>query len=165
MHSETNAEVGKIMYSAIICGYYLALDTSVSESARNNYAVNVGKNVRNGFVRYGLRVYPFYLDVRSVNIACMAKCLGNRKICVVKLDVFADNAYRYRLRSVSYAFEHLVPIFKVDVRRINAEFAANKRRKMLLFKHNRSFIKNGKSSVFYNAVRLDVAEHRDFFED
>ena len=85
------------MYSAIICGYYLALDTSVSESARNNYAVNVGKNVRNGFVRYGLRVYPFYLDVRSVNIACMAKCLGNRKICVVKLDIFADDAYRYRL--------------------------------------------------------------------
>ena len=165
LHTEANAEVGEIVCAAIVRRRDLALDPAAAEPAGDDHAVHIGEHFGDIIARYRFRIDPLDPDVRAVDIARMAECLGDRQIGIVELDILADQGDRNVLRTVVDAVEHLVPFGEVDLGCMNMELAADDGGEIALFQHDRRFVQHGQRDVFDHAIRLDIAEHGDLFED
>ena len=89
----------------------------------------------------------------------MTQSLGDREICVVKLNIFSDKTYCYALVAVIYTFKHFVPFAEIDIRSVDAELTADDSGEIAFFKHYRCFIKLGKRYIFNYAVGFNIAKH------
>ena len=81
----------------------------------------------------------------------------------MQLCVFARYGDADMTVTVFDALDHRLPVAEVGSGCVNAKLAADNIVKPFAVQHERSFIKAGKGEVFDHAVRLNIAEKRDFF--
>ena len=103
--------------------------------------------------------------MRAVHIAGVAQRLCHREIGVVQLYILADKPDGHGLRAIADALQHIVPVAHVDRGRVDAQLTADNRGEIALFQHDGRFIQHGQGDVLNHAVRLDIAEHRNFAEN
>ena len=83
----------------------------------------------------------------------------------MQLHILADEADDDAFAAAVDAFEHLVPLLHVWLRRRQLQLPADDVREMMLFQHERRFIQLRDGQVLDDAVFLDIAEQRDLLED
>ena len=99
-----------------------------------------------------------------MTVACVSESLGDRKICVVELNVLSDYAYRHLAVAGLDALYHCPPLREVRLRRRYPKLTAHDLREPCLLKHERCFVQTWYGPVFDNAVGLYIAEQCDFSE-
>ena len=62
LHSEADAEIGQVVFAAVLRGDNFSLNSSVAEAAGNNNSAAVGKKLRDVFPCNGFRVNPLDLN-------------------------------------------------------------------------------------------------------
>ncbi len=103
--------------------------------------------------------------MRVQRVARVMQRLGHGQVRVVQLHVFADQTDRHVARAVLDALDHLRPLGQVGRGQVKTELAAHDGGEIRFFQHQRRFVQAGQGDVFNHAVRLHVAEQRDFAED
>ena len=95
----------------------------------------------------------------------MLQRLCNRQVCVVQLDVFADQRDLDMVAARGDALEHRDPVAHIALGRADGQLAAHNIGQVALLEHHRRLIQHGKGAVLNNAVRLHGAEHGDLALD
>ncbi|MPN28053.1 hypothetical protein SDC9_175492 [bioreactor metagenome] len=113
------------MRTAVVSSFNFALNTSVSKAAgyynTRTFIYNICYICRiNCF-----GIYPFNFNISSVFISGMTKCLCNRKISIMKLNIFTDNADSYFSFSCFDSTDHVYPFSEFRFGGINAKLTAD----------------------------------------
>ena len=90
LHTEADSEIRYSVFACVFCRQYHTVDTSAAEAAGHDYTIKVCELFVDVCFIEHLGVDPMNTYMRVQRISCVAHCLGNRKVCVVKLNVFSD---------------------------------------------------------------------------
>ena len=112
-----------------------------------------------------LGVDPLDVHIRAEREARVPQRLGHGEIGVVQLDIFADEANLDRALARFDARHHVRPFGQIGRGRVDSQLAADDGGEVRRLQHQRRLIQAGERDIFDDAVRLDVAEHRNFAED
>jgi len=124
--------------------------------------LHVFEQFRSAFVTDVFRFNPVEIHMCFIFVAGVFHCLNDGKIGVMKTDVLADNGdgdFFFRMQD---CFCHFPPVAKINFIGLNAKLTADDGGEVLLLQHQGRFIKIIDCGVFNDAVRLDIAEKRDF---
>ena len=165
LHSETDAEIRNAVRSCILRRRDHALNAARAESAGNQDTVRTGEHFRCIFRCDLFRVDPADLHIRAELIARMMQRFCDRQICIMQLNIFADKRDRDASARFTDPLTERFPFAEIGRRRLQIELAADDLRKMRFFKHQRCFIEIRQREIFNDAIRLDIAEARNFREN
>ncbi len=166
LHTETNAEVRNTVLPRILRGKNHTGNSARTETARNNDSVKSPENFGAGRVvgqRFGID--PVNLNVRVEQIARVPQRFRNREVRVVQLHVFSDQPDVHRLFTRFDPRNHLGPFLQIGFGRVNVQLPADDFGEMRSLQHQRRFVEARQRDVLNHAVRLDVAEQRNFLEN
>ena len=162
LHAETDAEIRHVVFAGVLRRQNHPFDAAVSEPAGNDDPVCVPQLLGDVVAGQRFGVHPVDLHLGVVLVPPVGERLRDGEIGVVQLHVLAAKRDLHRLAARVDAGEHLHPFAHVDLLWIEMEDAADHRRKVALFQHERRFVEDGNGEIFDAALRFDVAEHRDF---
>ena len=165
LHTQTDPKIRHIMLPAVVCGDDLPFNTPIAKAAGYNDAGAVGKNLPYRLVGDRFGIDPLDVHVGTQRIACVAKCLRNRQIRVMQLDIFTHQTNGHAAGTVLDSVQHLVPLPQINLRCINAQLPAYNLGEVAFFQHDRRFVQHRQGNILNHAVRLNIAEHGDFFEN
>ena len=92
LHTEADTEVRQSVLAGKPCRTNHTLNAASAEAAGNYDTVKPAEQLVRICVTQRLGIYPLDIDLCSERIARMTQRLGNREICVVQRDVFADKS-------------------------------------------------------------------------
>ena len=165
LHSQTDAEVGHLLFPAVVGGGDHAVDAPAAEAAGHDDAGAALQNLGHILPGNGLGIDPADVHIGAQLIARVAQGLGNGQVGVVELHIFAHQADGDGAVPAVDPVEHGVPVRQIDVRGVDLQLPADDAGEILLFQHNGGFVQAGQGDVFNDAVLFHVAEHGDFLED
>ncbi len=140
MHAKTYAEIRHVVHPCVFRAEYHSLDAASAEAAGDDYSVNLFQRLFNIVLGKLLCVHPFDFYLCRVFVAGVGKRLGNGKVCVVQLHVFAAKRNFNGFVACGNAPEHFIPFGKVYNSGVKLQALADDFRKTAFFKHNRTLI-------------------------
>ena len=165
LHTKADAKEGYAVLTGIFHRGYHTVYTASAEAAGDYDAACSRKLLRDVFLRELFGIYPLYFDAGADAVPCVAECLGDRKIGIVKLGIFTDKGYvRSVLRGLDAA-DHFAPLVKLRTRCGYAKALADDLGKARSFKHKRCFVEVGQGEVLDDTILRYVAEKRYFAKD
>ena len=159
LHAKADAEVGDTLRARIVCCTNHAFHAACAEAARQDDAVNLTEQLVHGGVVDLLGVYPVDIDEAAGLVAAVLQCLCNRKVCVVQLDVLADQRDFHMVLAGCDALEHFLPLGHIALACADGQLTADDVGQMALLEHHRCLIQNRQGAVFDYAVLRYGAEH------
>ena len=109
MHTEAKSEIWLLVFSCVTYSLYLTLDTSVAETAGNQYTVAVVQKLVCRFGSYFFGVDEFYFNVRFVFKTGMTQRFHNGKVCVGKGNILSDKTDNGVLCGIVLTLNHIFP--------------------------------------------------------
>ena len=165
LHAQADAEVGHVVFTAVLRGGDHALDAPVPETAGHQDAVASLKDLSHVLRGDLLAVDPADLHFRGVGVARVVQRFRHGEVGVVEPDVFSHQADGDLLLQMLDAVDHLFPLPEIRFAGVQSQLPADDAGKAALLQHERRLIQIRQGAVFDDAVLLDVAEQGDLPED
>ncbi len=165
LHAKANPKEGDLVFPGVTDGEFLAVAPSMPEASGDEDAVDVFEEA---FLGSGFdlgRGDPFDVDVAIVVIARGLKGLGDGKVSIVELDVFANESDRDALLEVFDLLHQRGEVGKVGLIAFGwkAEMRKDEVVDSLPMEIAGELIDDRSVIGFENAFQRHVAEQRDLF--
>ena len=129
------------MFSCIFDSFDHALDSSVTKTARYDYAVAAVEHFSYSVLIEIFRLYPLDINFCAVLKTAVTESFCYGKISVLKLNILANKTDSYFLVTAMNSAYHFLPLFKVWLSALKLKMMTNNICKALFFKPERHFIK------------------------
>ncbi len=166
LHTQADAKIRDVLFPCIAGGLDHALNAAVAKAAGQDDAIHTGKLFSAALlIQQVFAVHPVDLHFGLILKAGVIQGLHYTQVCVMQLDIFANQGNGAGLAAGGNAGDQLFPLGQVAGRSFQVQLTANNVGQAGSFQHQRALVQAGHGQVFNHAIRAHIAEHADLALD
>ena len=165
LHTEADAEVRNLMLTRVLCRHDHPLDSTGTETARNQDAIDPGKQrLRTGLLEL-LGIHPADLHLRTISDAAVLQGLHDTEVGIMQLRILPDDGDDRLAAWMTQILDHMGPVGEIRLRAWQVETLEDRLREMLVLHHERHLVDELRIGVLQHVVRRHITEKADLLPD